>query len=138
MKFQYCSDLHLEFQENKEFLRTNPLLPLGNVLILAGDIVPFKVLKHHDDFFDYISKNFETTYWVPGNHEYYHFDLAKKQGCFNEKIRENVFLVNNTAVQINGVKLFFLLSGLILMLRISLQYSRDCPTSMLSAMIVEC
>ena len=107
MKFQYCSDLHLEFQENKDFLRTNPLLPLGDVLILAGDIVPFKVLKHHDDFFDYISKNFETTYWVPGNHEYYHFDLAKKKGCFNEKIRKNVFLVNNTAVQIKDVKLIF-------------------------------
>ncbi|PKP20803.1 MAG: metallophosphoesterase [Bacteroidetes bacterium HGW-Bacteroidetes-21] len=105
MKFQYCSDLHLEFRENKEYLRTNPLLPLGDILILAGDIVPFKVLKQHDDFFDYVSKNFETTYWIPGNHEYYYFDLAKKQGCINEKIRENVFLVNNIAVQVQDVKL---------------------------------
>ncbi|MBI5218294.1 MAG: metallophosphoesterase [Bacteroidia bacterium] len=107
MKIQYCSDLHLEFPENKKFLKNNPLLPRGDILLLAGDIVPFKVMDQHNDFFDYISSNFKTIYWVPGNHEYYYFDLAKKQGSFNEKIRDNIFLVNNFALQVQDIKFIF-------------------------------
>ena len=107
MKIQYASDLHLEFPENKEFLKTNPLQPIGDVLVLAGDIVPFGVMDNHRDFFSYVSDNFATTYWIPGNHEYYGFDLATKCGVLNEKIQSNVFLVNNTSVVQDDVKLIF-------------------------------
>lgn len=107
MKIQYASDLHLEFRENKRLLANNPLKPVGEILLLAGDIVPFAILDEHDDFFDFVSDNFEATYWVPGNHEYYHFDLAKKCDLIQEKIRSNVWLVNNTAVTHHGVRLIF-------------------------------
>lgn len=107
MKIQYCADLHLEFPENEEFLTKNPLIPKGDLLLLAGDIVPFKVLHKHNNFFDYISSNFKTTYWVPGNHEYYYSDLAQKQGSFNEKIRDNVFLVNNVAIKHADIRFIF-------------------------------
>lgn len=107
MTIQYASDLHLEFRENKEFLKANPLQPLGEVLVLAGDIVPFAVMDKHKDFFSYVSDNFAATYWIPGNHEYYGFDLATKCGELNEKIRNNVFLVNNTSVMQDDVKLIF-------------------------------
>ncbi len=107
MKLQFASDLHLEFPANKLFIKENPLQPLGEVLILAGDIVPFNVLDKNKDFFNYVSEHFETTYWLPGNHEYYRFDIAKKSGVLNEKIRSNVFLVNNTSIIHKNTKLIF-------------------------------
>jgi predicted phosphohydrolase len=107
MKLQYASDLHLEFPSNKEFLKLHPLQPVGDVLVLAGDIVPFAVMDKHKYFFSYVSDNFEVTYWLPGNHEYYHFDIAEKSGVLNEKIRSNVLLVNNVAVVQDQVKLLF-------------------------------
>ena len=107
MKLQYASDLHLEFAQNREFLKANPLQPMGDVLLLAGDIVPFAVMNKHVDFFNYLSDNFQTTYWVPGNHEYYNFDASEKCGVLNEKIKSNVFLVNNTSVIHDNVKFIF-------------------------------
>jgi predicted phosphohydrolase len=107
MKLQYASDLHLEFPENMEFLKRNPLLPGGVVLLLAGDIVPFAVMDKHADFFNYISDTFETTYWIPGNHEYYYSDILYRSGTLNEKIKDNLFLVNNVSVNTGNVKLIF-------------------------------
>lgn len=105
MKIQYCSDLHLEFRKNKEFLQNNPLIPKGDILMLAGDIVPFKELDKHGDFFDFVSDHFKACYWIPGNHEYYHSDIAERGTAFNEAIRSNVFLVNNQLVRLEGIKI---------------------------------
>ncbi len=107
MIIQYTSDLHLEFPENKNFLKTNPIQALGDVLLLTGDIVPFAVMDKHADFFDFLSDNFKTTYWIPGNHEYYYFDLAKKCGVLNENIRNNVHLVNNLSIIQDDVRFIF-------------------------------
>jgi len=75
MKIQYCSDLHIEFPENKEYLVNNPIKPIGDILILAGDIALFRTLNEQDNFFDYVSTNFNYTFWIAGNHEYYHSDI---------------------------------------------------------------
>lgn len=107
MKLQYCSDLHLEFLQNKKYLTKHPLIPLGDILLLAGDIVPFKVMDEHNDFFDYLADNFKQTFWIPGNHEYYGFDINNKSGEMMEAIRNNVFLINNKVVQLDEVRLIF-------------------------------
>lgn len=107
LKLQYASDLHLEFPANKMFLKQHPLLPVGDLLVLAGDIMPFAEMDKHQDFFRFLADNFKTTYWLPGNHEYYHFDIAEKSGFLFEAIRSNVFLVNNFSVVHENVKLIF-------------------------------
>ncbi len=99
MKVQYCSDLHIEFPDNKILLREKPIVPVGEILLLAGDIVLFSELDKHKDFFKYLSDNFRQTYWVPGNHEYYQSDLALKSGSFCENILPNVTLANNTVIE---------------------------------------
>jgi predicted phosphohydrolase len=107
MNLQYASDLHLEFPQNREFLKKNPLRPLADLLLLAGDIVPFYIMDRHADFFDYVSEHFKTVYWLPGNHEYYYADATIRSGELYETIRNNVFLVNNMTMVHDHTRLIF-------------------------------
>ncbi len=103
--FQYASDLHLEFPENREWLLDHPLEPVADILLLAGDIVPFVKLSAYMDFFRHMSKCWKEIYWVPGNHEYYGDDLSRWSGALNEAILPNVHLVNDTAVRCGEARL---------------------------------
>lgn len=107
MILQYASDLHLEFAQNRRFIKDNPIQPKAEVLVLAGDVMPFVTMDKHMDFIDYLSDHFKMTYWVPGNHEYYQFDLKKKAGKINEYIRSNVRLVNNLIISQDDVRFIF-------------------------------
>ena len=53
MKIQYASDLHLKLSDNKNFIRDNPLKPVGDILILAGDIIPVYFNKKMSGFINY-------------------------------------------------------------------------------------
>ncbi|MBO9200600.1 MULTISPECIES: metallophosphoesterase [Niastella] len=103
MTIQYCSDLHLEFPANKKYMERHLLEPMGEVLILAGDILPFALHSTQSPVIDFIADNFEQVYWVPGNHEYYDYDLATVADPLLEKLRSNVWLVNNQVIDNKGI-----------------------------------
>jgi len=107
MKIQFASDLHLEFIFNKAYIEKYPLEAKGDILILAGDIIPFKMMHAADNFFDYVSDYFEMVYWIPGNHEYYRSEINERNGAFQEQIRDNVVLLNNKSIQYQDYKIIF-------------------------------
>lgn len=105
MKIQYASDLHLEFHENSRWLRENPLIPVGNILVLAGDIGYFddEVYSKHP-FWDWCADNFEQTLVVPGNHEFYkNFDINNLSDGWTLPIKSNVGAVYNKVVKFGNV-----------------------------------
>ena len=87
MKIQYCSDLHMEFHENMRFMKSLPLEPVGDVLVIAGDVgylvdstIP------HLRFWKWASENYRQVLMIAGNHEFYNNgDIAAKvtvgKGC---------------------------------------------------------
>ena len=114
MVLQYCSDLHLEFRENKQFINQHPLQPKAEILILAGDIVPFSEMNKRKDFFNYISGNFKISYWLPGNHEYYYSDAAERSGSIRVRrclvqvhIRSLLILFMMVAAWVKVLTLFY-------------------------------
>jgi predicted phosphohydrolase len=108
MKIQYCSDLHLEFAENWDYLKRSPIIPVGDILVIAGDLC---YIEHLDSlkmktFFQFLSDSFSAVYYIPGNHEFYgNTDISLLNKPLNIKILDNVFLVNNYIEKIDDVVL---------------------------------
>ena len=107
MRIQYCSDLHLEFEQNSKYLTTLPISVCGEILILAGDIVPLHDEFLNDSFFSFISRNFRQVFWVPGNHEYYYRNISDYSSSFSIKIHDNINIVSNVELQYEGIQFIF-------------------------------
>ena len=108
MTLQFCSDLHLEFEENRNFLDAHPILPTGDVLIIAGDAIYLgnqQMMRF--PFFDWCADHFAETLIVPGNHEFYGgFDIADTLEGFELALRPNVRYLNNRTWRKGDVELF--------------------------------
>lgn len=105
MKIQYASDLHLEFHENSRWIRDNPLVPIGDILVLAGDIgyLGDDMYSNHP-FWNWCADNYEQTFIVPGNHELYkYFDINNLTEGWTEEIRANVSAVYNKVISLNDI-----------------------------------
>lgn len=104
MKIQYASDLHLEFGENSKWIKSNSLLPLGEILILAGDIGYFGDANYKTHpFWNWASRNFKQVIVVPGNHELYKFfDINELHEGWSFDIRQNVKVHYNDVLHLNA------------------------------------
>lgn len=107
MKIQYCSDLHLEFEHNSRFFINKPLIVSGDILILAGDIIPLQYEFFNNSFFNYIADNYKQVFWVPGNHEYYYLDISKFRNSYNFQFRKNISIVNNIELEYENIRFIF-------------------------------
>jgi predicted phosphodiesterase len=107
MKIQYASDLHLEFSDNSRYLKENPLKPVGDILVLAGDIgyLNDDNYRHHP-FWDRAADNFEQVMVAVGNHELYkYYDLAQMSQGSVCSIRNNVKCYYNAVVRVGNIDL---------------------------------
>ena len=104
---QVISDVHLEFYN------TFPkITPLAKYLCLAGDIgtISNKYDMKVKNFFTYCSKNWDKTFYVLGNHEFYQTDefVCKKTNFEDLELKyqsicskfPNVYLLSNSSVEI--------------------------------------
>jgi Icc-related predicted phosphoesterase len=107
MRIQYCSDLHLELEQNSRYFETAPLTVSGEILILAGDIVPLHDLYLSNPFFRFISNNYKQVFWVPGNHEFYHKNISDYSSSYNIPVYRNINIVNNIELHHSGIQFIF-------------------------------
>ena len=111
MVIQYGSDLHLEFTDNARYVAQHPIEPVGEVLILAGDITTLSLIDAHragPPFFKLLAKQFKRVFWICGNHEFYQsWDASVLDKPLCQAILPNVFLLNNTALEYGGVRFVF-------------------------------
>jgi Icc-related predicted phosphoesterase len=105
MNIQFASDLHLEFKENSYYIKDHPLIPVGDILILAGDIACFGDDYSNHPFWDWASENFNQVLVVPGNHEFYKgYDLSLFKNGASGSIRKNVNWYYNQSIFIGTVQ----------------------------------
>ena len=104
MRIQIASDLHLEFPENRRWLEENKLIPSGEVLILAGDIVALKYKEKAQLFYDYVRPHFKQIISIFGNHEFYHGKIDFAYPTYLKKMAENHVLINNKIFVYQNVK----------------------------------
>lgn len=107
MRIQYCSDLHIEFDQNRSYLSSSPLDVSGDILILAGDIVLLQDEFLNDPFFTAISGNYKHVFWIPGNHEYYYRNISEYNTSFNILVHNNISIVNNVEIHYEGIRFVF-------------------------------
>lgn len=127
MIVQYCSDLHLEFQANSQYLKMNPIEKYGDILIIAGDF--FLLSKSADKikwFIEEYSAYFKYIFWLPGNHEYYDSNANEASLQMYKEIAPNFFLINNKTIHFDKLSIIFTT----LWSKIHPDNSLDCYSSM--------
>ncbi len=103
LRIQYASDLHLEFRENFQFIKSEALEVTGDVLVLAGDTFYLNdTTMPKTKFWKWASKNYRQVLLVPGNHEFYNNgDVTVRGDNWSYMFYENVGYYYNKVVRID-------------------------------------
>ena len=99
------SDLHMEFKDNLDYIKSNDFDVMGDVLVLAGDTLYLnKSFMPRMKFWNWASENFRQVMLIPGNHEFYAFeDVAKRGDSWQCMFRKNIGYYYNKVVRIDDV-----------------------------------
>ena len=95
MKLQIVSDLHLEFAANRAWLKQNPLIPVGDILLIAGDCCTLRHPEIAQEFFYKIAQEFPIIISTLGNHEFYGSDIELANPLFACHESFNHLALNN-------------------------------------------
>lgn len=107
---QIASDLHIEYTHNKVPDPYEYIVPIADVLVLAGDIGSLYKLEQLRGFLDQIAKFFQAVLYIPGNHEFYTIPsitpisyAALESRLFSlDKNIKNLFILNRSSVRIGN------------------------------------
>jgi len=101
MKISFASDLHSEFADI--VLKNNDN---SDVLILAGDIVPYKYLHVISDMLEVASTQWKDIIIVLGNHDHYRGNFLKTYDKYKNFVSEfnNVHVLNNNYLDIDDTR----------------------------------
>jgi Icc-related predicted phosphoesterase len=106
------SDLHLEFPENRRYVKETLLNRSefvderkNGVLVLAGDIVTTQKNNEANAILEELCQQYSTVFYVPGNHDYYKGGPVTTQ-AFDIK-RQSRREINNRLIQFEGYSFIF-------------------------------
>ena len=107
MKIQIASDIHLEYPQNRKWLSENPLIPQADLLILAGDTVPYVYANWAEEFYDDINSKFDQVFSIFGNHEFYRGEINTAYPVYQENIADNIIQFNNKSILFHDIRFIF-------------------------------
>jgi len=106
MRIQPVSDLHLEFDEDEgeAFARSLPVR--GDVLVLAGDILPMRKVERSRVMFGWFCGRFPHVVYVTGNHEYYKASPASATEVLRAATADfpNLHVLDSGVTEIEGIR----------------------------------
>jgi predicted phosphodiesterase len=106
VRVQLLSDLHFEFDEDggEAFARDVPVA--GDVLVLAGDLLPLRSLKDVQRAFGWFCGRFPHVVFVPGNHEYYRTKPSEAETLLATcaEAHANLHVLNGAVATIEGIR----------------------------------
>jgi predicted phosphodiesterase len=106
LSIQILSDLHFEFDPDggEAFAKEVPVT--GDVLVLAGDLIPLREAASIRRAFNWFCDRFAHVIFVPGNHEYYKTRPVEAEALLVTCAREipNLHVLNPGIVLIEGTR----------------------------------
>lgn len=105
MKIQYMSDLHLEFKDNQDYVKSNIFDVTGDVLVLAGDTQYLgNKLKPRMSLWNWASESYQQVLLIPGNHEFYNNgDVTERGDSWQLMFRKNIGYYYNKLIRIDDI-----------------------------------